>query len=86
MCPSHGSRSARVEMDGSQSRIVPRSPVGDDAGFRRAAAWEAACNEFADVCRRNRRAREAAQASLLPPELAAAVDDGERRRGGRAGS
>ncbi|KAG2426913.1 hypothetical protein HXX76_012699 [Chlamydomonas incerta] len=45
-------------------------------------SWEAACQEFADLCRRNKRARQAAQAALLPQELAAAVDDGERRRGG----
>ncbi|KXZ44767.1 hypothetical protein GPECTOR_62g882 [Gonium pectorale] len=47
-------------------------------------AWEGACQEFADLCRRNKRARQAAQAALLPQELAAAVDLGERRRGGGA--
>ncbi|KAG2431638.1 hypothetical protein HYH02_013215 [Chlamydomonas schloesseri] len=45
-------------------------------------SWEAACQEFADLCRRNKRARQSAQAALLPQELAAAVDDGERRRAG----
>lgn len=46
------------------------------------SGWEAACQEFSDLCRRNKRARQAAQGALLPPELAAAVDVGERRRGG----
>lgn len=46
------------------------------------ASWEAACQEFAELCRRNKRARQAAQAALLPQELAAAVDDGAKRRGG----
>ncbi|KAG2500508.1 hypothetical protein HYH03_001285 [Edaphochlamys debaryana] len=56
---------------------------GEGGGPYQDASWESACQEFADLCRRNKRARQAAQAALLPQELAAAVDDGERRRGGR---
>ncbi|GIL53842.1 hypothetical protein Vafri_9477 [Volvox africanus] len=54
---------------------------GEGGGFYDDSGWEAACQEFADLCRRNKRARQAAQAALLPQELAAAVDNGERRRG-----
>ncbi|GIL53844.1 hypothetical protein Vafri_9477 [Volvox africanus] len=54
---------------------------GAPGGFYDDSGWEAACQEFADLCRRNKRARQAAQAALLPQELAAAVDNGERRRG-----
>lgn len=45
-------------------------------------AWSHACDEFAELCRRNKRTRQAAQAALLPAELAEAVDLGERKRGG----
>lgn len=36
-------------------------------------AWENAVEEFSDLCRRNRKVRQAAQQALLPPELAQVV-------------
>lgn len=58
------------------------APRAGNGGGGLDASWEAACQEFAELCRRNKRARQAAQAALLPQELAAAVDDGAKRRGG----
>ncbi|GLC47401.1 hypothetical protein PLESTB_001959900 [Pleodorina starrii] len=73
--PTAGSGSGEGDMMGN-------GDGGGGGGGYYDSGWEAACQEFADLCRRNKRARQAAQAALLPQELAAAVDVGERRRGG----
>ncbi len=55
--------------------MLAAGQAGEDrtVSSRESRAFVGAVDELAELCRRNPRVRQAAQASLLPPELAAAI-------------
>ena len=58
---------------GAAAVVVHSSPTTNMGDGKEDYAFDHAVEEFSELCRRNKRARQAAQTALLPPDLVQAV-------------